>query len=222
MLPGMMPLMMGSVPPTPPTPKSASFMGLVDEGVSVTFGAAAASRRMVAVIHWREGGTHETLTGATIGGVGATVHIQTGHSGGVTGFGVAIISAVVPTGTSGAVNCTFSGTVSNVSCGVYRLTSLDSGTPTDTAFEQSAGTTTSLSQTITVAAEGIVIAGFTGSTNATSSVGWGGVTEQYDDHDGVHRSSGFASELSAQNRVISANVTPQANSGNGMVVASWS
>ena len=202
--------------------KTAAFMGLVDEGVSVTFGDERSDRRMAAVIHWNEGGSHFTLDSATIGGEAATIHVQRGHSGGSTGLGAAIISAVVPTGASGVVDCTFSGATSNVSCGVYRLTGLSSGTPTDTDSDQSTVTTTDLSVTITVAADGIVIAGFTGSTNATSDVAWTGVTEQYDGEDGIHRSSGFASGLGAQSLVVTADITPQANSGNDLVVASWS
>lgn len=203
--------------------KSAAYMGLVDEGVSVTFGAAQADRRIVAVIHWSEGGTHRSLSSATIGGVSATIHVQRGHSGGSTGLGCAIISAIVPTGTTGAVSCSYSGSgVADVSCGIYRLTGLVSGTPTDTDSAESQGTTSDISVTITVAAEGIVIAGFTGSTLATSTVTWTGVTEQYDGEDNIHRSGGFASGISAGNRVITADITPQADSGNDLVAASWS
>jgi hypothetical protein len=204
---------------------TAEFMGLVYEGVFVSFGAAESSRRIVAVIHWAEGGIHRTLSSATIGGVAATIHVQRGHTGGSTGLGVAVISAAVPSGTSGGVECTFSGTgtgVSNVSCGVYRLTGLTSGTPTDTDSAQSSGSTADLSVTITVVNGGIVIAGFTGSTNASSPVLWTGVTEQYDGEATIHRSSGFASSLSAQSLVVTANITPQGNSGNDLVVASWS
>lgn len=202
--------------------KSADFMGLVDEGVSVSFGAASASRRMVAVIHWLEGGTHFTLSSATIGGVAATLHAQGGHSGGVTGFGIAIISAAVPSGTSGVVDCTFSGAPSAVFCGVYRLVGLVSGTPTDIDQDEAVGTTSDKNVTITVADAGIVIAGFSGSTNANSSVSWTGVTEQYDDDPSIHRSSGFASGLAAQNLLVTADITPQVDSGNSMVVVSWS
>ena len=104
--------------------KAADYMGLVAEGASVTFGNARADRRIAAVIHWSEAGTHFTLNSATIGGEAATIHVQRGHTGGSTGLGVAIVSAVVPTGTSGAVECTFSGAAADVSCGVYRMTGL--------------------------------------------------------------------------------------------------
>jgi hypothetical protein len=83
-------------------------------------------------------------------------------------------------------------------------------------------TTADLSVTITVANGGVVIAGFTGSTNATSSVAWTGVTEQYDLHATIHKSSGFASGLGAPNLFVKADITPQSNSGNDLVVASWS
>lgn len=203
--------------------KSAAYMGLVADSASISFGDARADRRIVAVIHWSEGGTHRTLSSATIGGVAATVHVQRGHSGGSTGLGAAIISALVPTGTTGAVVCTFSGGgTADVSCGVYRLTGLTSGTPTDTDSAESQVTTTDITVTITMAAEGIVIAGYTGSTNATSVVTWTGVTEQYDGEDNIHRSGGFASGISAGSRVITADITPQANSGNDLVVATWS
>lgn len=201
---------------------TAAYMGLVDEGVSVTFGAASTDRRMVAVIHWGEfGAAHYQLTGATIGGVAATIHIQRGHSGGSTGLGVGIISALVPTGASGIVDCTFDGGVTAVACGVYRLSGLISGTPTDTDSDQSMVTTTDLTVTITVSANGIVIAGFTGSTLSVPGVVWTGVTEQYDGQATVVRSGGFASGLLAQNLVVTADITPKGNSGNDLVVASW-
>lgn len=217
MLPGIAGIMAGLS-----TGKTAAFMGLVAEGDSVSFGDAASDRFMVSVIHWREGDTHRALSSATIGGVSADIQVQRGHTGGLTGLGAAIISATVPSGGSGVVNCTFSGSgVSHVSCGVYRLNGLISTTPTDTGSDQSTGTTSDLSATVSVDDDGIVIAGFTGSTNATSSVAWTGVGEEYDDEDSVHRSSGFASGLSAQSLAVTADVTPQVDSGNDLVVASW-
>jgi hypothetical protein len=218
----MLPGILGSMPGLGAGAATASYMGVVDEGVSVTFGAAASDRRIVAVIHWQELNVHRTLTSATIGGQAATIHVQRGHSGGGTGLGIAIISAIVASGASGVINCTFSGSVNPVYCGVYRLTGLSSGTPTDTITDEHQVTTADCTGTITVAANGVVIAGYTGSTTASSPVSWTGVTEQYDDDLGIHYSSGFESGLSAQNRNIIADINPQSNSGNDMAVASWS
>src|SRR5690349_20118800 len=75
---------------------------------SIDAGAARSSRRIFLAIHWSDGGTHRTLSSSTINGVTAN-RFQEGHSGGATGFGCAIASALVPTGSGNVdVGLTFS------------------------------------------------------------------------------------------------------------------
>lgn len=80
---------------------------------SVPCGADANPRRMFMMVHWRGTATaNRTISSATIGGVAATVHAQHGqHNSGTNDqYGVAIISAIVNTGSSVTVVITMSGT----------------------------------------------------------------------------------------------------------------
>lgn len=93
-----------------------------------SIGTAMATRRVYALIAWWHGSNSRTLTGATIGGVTASILIQS--SGSILAK-VAIIYADVPTGTTAVVACTFSGAVAHFIVGVIALARVKSGTPVD-------------------------------------------------------------------------------------------
>lgn len=208
-----------------PSP-SASFIAVThgnNTGVfaGVSFGAALSTRRVVVAVHWGEGTIHRSLSSATIGGVAATIHVQRGHTGGVTGLGSAIISAAVPTGATGTVDLTFAGAITDCSIGVYRLTGMNSS-PTDTGSDQTTVTTGTLSVTVTVPTAGIVIAAYTGSTNTVGTgVTFGNATERYDAANTVRVGGAFTSGLLAGGRTITGSQGAIANSGNDMCVVTW-
>lgn len=199
---------------------------------SVDFGDARADRRIFVAVHWWEGFPHETVSSATIGGVAATIHIQDGHSGGSTGFGCAIISAVVPTGTSGTIVITTSdnSNIGTVGINTFVTYGLASSSPFDTAFAEASGTATDLTDTINVPGGGFVLAVFTSSTNATSkTVTWTGVNEIYDESTPVFNfasvrcSAGISTGLAAETgRTITADVSSNtADAGDAFVAISW-
>lgn len=91
---------------------------------SVDFGDPDDSRRIVIGVQGRRdsGGT---VISATIGGVSATIHLNTSLGQG----SVSTISAIVPTGTTGTVSVTWS--ILQAGCGinVYRITGESNSTP---------------------------------------------------------------------------------------------
>lgn len=211
---------------------AASFIGTADaenpgsghtfSGVSI--GAAQADRRVVVGVHWETSGATElTLDSASIGGIAATIHRQSSHSGGSTGLGSAIISAAVPSGTTGDIVVSFSGSlVIAVSIGVTRLIGLASGTPHATQSLRGAGVTT-VSGSISVPANGVLVMVGTGSTNTTSApITFTGGTERYDAAmtSFGRRGGTVDSGLSAETRTIGMSLTAT-NSGVELVAASW-
>lgn len=189
-------------------------------------GAPASDRRIFGIIHWSEGGVHRSLSSVTLGGVSAAIHQQKGHSGGTTGLGVAIVSAVIPSGTTASCSITFSGICSGVAFSSIRTTGMTRSTPFDSDFDENQVTTADLTSSTNVDSKGLIIAAMTGSTNAVNdAVTWTGANEQYDlaTAAGVHGSMAWQSGLAAETgRTILADITPRANSGNDLVVVSWS
>lgn len=194
---------------------------------SYSIGAAAADRRIFGIIHWVEGGTHVPLSSVTIGGQSATIHAQAGHTGGSSGLGVAIVSALVVSGTSVSVVVNNAATVwGGCSFSAIRTTGMLRSTPFDIDTDQNGGTTADLTSSTNVDTDGLIIAAMTGSTNAVNDpVTWTGAVEQYDlaAGEGVHASMAWQSGLAAQTgRTILADITPRMNSGNDLAVVSWS
>ena len=81
---------------------------------SKTFGAAAATRRIVCAVGYRNK-LGNALTSATIGGVTATIHADINDD-----RSIALISALVPSGTTGDVVLTFNNTMETCSIGLFR------------------------------------------------------------------------------------------------------
>lgn len=139
------------------------------------FGPAHAARRIIVPFAGRSVDNPRSLQSASIGGVSATVHIfrandnansQNGHAG--------IISALVPTGTTGTVNVVFNFPgLTELVIGVIRAVNLASGSAFDTA--PSSGGDGQFSMSLDVPTRGIVVAaacGVGGSIDPT----WTGAT----------------------------------------------
>lgn len=151
---------------------------------NIAVGEADETKRVFIIIHWVESSSHVTFTQNNSDLDGETLELteQAGHSGGSTGFGIAITSVALPT-SSGTVSLhvDFSGTVGG--CAVYPIvvTGLNTSTFFDETSAENSVTAGDLGSTIDVPVGGFVIMGYTGSTNTgTTSVSFNGVTEQYD------------------------------------------
>lgn len=190
---------------------------------SVSFGAAAATRRIFCYVHWSyNGGVHFPLSSATIGGVSATIHTQGGHSGGINGFGAAIISAAVPTGTSGTVATSFSSTVS-ASIAAFRVINLQNGSPTDTQSGGNSGATGNIVTNTSVAAGGVLFVVYHASNNGGSAYNsMVGSTERYTGAPPNNGVGGFNTGLGSQTRTVTILADTISNAGNQALTLSWS
>lgn len=198
------------------------------ETFSYDVGDAHPDTRLFIIVHWAEnGGTHRTLSTVTVDGNNAPIIEQNGHTGGVTGFGVAIASLMFAEGGTQDVVCNWSGDISNSGIAVIRAVGLVNSSATDTEEDFTSTTSGSLSVALDIPAHGLTIAAFTSSTNAAdNAVTWGGVTEEYDIVlDGlsqVRASMAWNYDMTLQvGRTISVSVASEADSGNGMVATSW-
>lgn len=126
---------------------------------ALPLGPAAADRQIRAVVTWRAA-TAVTLASATIAGLTATIEYQTNQN---TSSGVAIIVASVPSGTTGDVVLTFSGTMVRAGVALYR-------TAGGTVTVSGAGAAGATSATVTCPAGGFVLAGAFSSTPTLSGV----------------------------------------------------
>lgn len=138
---------------------------------SVSFGTADTNRRVFQIVHWY--GTAagaRTISSATIGGVSATVHTQTFNrdTGTSDTYGVAVISAAVPTGTSGTVSITFdaSGTGTIVVRSVSAIGLVGSIVDAQSNHPVGAGTSTSVN--VNVPSQGVIIFGSTAAEAITN------------------------------------------------------
>jgi hypothetical protein len=124
--------------------------------IAVTFTAAAARR----------------ISSATIGGISATI-VDFAAQGNGTFF----IYANVPTGTTATVAITFDAVCLRCLIGSYSIFDLKSTTPLTTAFATT-WSSGSISASVNVPADGIIIAGVNNSTN-TNAISWTNVTSRY-------------------------------------------
>lgn len=166
-------------------PATISYLGLLTptlvsgttySSTGAAIGAAAADRRVFCIVDWTKSGSPSSLSSATIGGVAATIHAQNKVAS-VFGLSVAIISALVPTGTTATVSLTFSAAASP-GLGVYRVTGLQSATALD-VISTGGSLGDPYSDTIDVAGQGILLFGGTIYSGATGFT-VGGATEDFD------------------------------------------
>jgi len=186
---------------------------------SQAIGAADATRRVIVALQAAGNGVNRTLSSATIGGAGATIHVQTGASQNSAAF----ISLPVAAGTTATITATYSGACASCGIGVYRLINETSGSPTDTDVDINLSGA-DLSVAIDVPSQGSLFA-VAGGQPVLRTVTWTGATEQYDAAvDAVFvsfHSGAFESSLGSQTgRTVTAtyNVAP---TGAGMAVMTW-
>lgn len=151
---------------------------------STDFGAEHPNRYIVCAISAGDlAAGNFGITSATIGGVTATVVIQREDT--IDGRNSYIIIAAVPTGATGTVAFTFTGTHIQAYVGVYRVVGLTSITAHATASD----TADPISTTINVPHNGLLIGCATMATAGTASTPTG-ITELYDLSTGGSRATG--------------------------------
>ncbi len=135
------------------------------EFFDLPFGVAAVDRLLIAALG---GGSASSVTSvsATIGGVAATVHAQAHNTGNTRNGHAAVVSALVPAGTSGSLAVTWNGGMLDMAYALYSATGLISTTPTDTATASGSSPTMNIDR----ANQGFIIAA--GSAQGASSNTW--------------------------------------------------
>lgn len=179
------------------------------------------NRRVVLAVEWSAGATPRSLSNGTIGGVSVTIHRQISITGGVGSIGVAIVSAIVPTGTTGiSVVMNFSGSVGpNGHLGVWRLKGYN--TIVATGADSSAPTITSLSATVATQNPGSIIGAYMGSTATnTVQITWTNATERFDIDD-IDRFGGADAAGTGSNITVSASQGSIGSAGNILIVVSF-
>jgi len=219
-----------------PFPKLGSFEWLGEvvgdttslyDMAGMNFGTPSSTRLIVGAIHWEFGSSNRALSTCTIGGVSATIIIQDSHTGGITGLGAAIVSAVVPTGDSGTVSSTYSGGITGTAVSLFRANNLVSNTPFDT-LEVRGDADTDINGLIDVPERGICLLVGSSSTNgSTANVTLTGADEIYDVN--LNTSFGFAgracsgltTRLPAETSRFCRYQFAASNSGAEMMVCTW-
>jgi hypothetical protein len=190
---------------------------------AVNIGTPAADRLVVLVVANSVSiQADRSITGGTVGGVTCAV-VANAHNPAINSNNCAILSALVPTGTTATVTVTNSGAVANNGFDVFTITGLASTTAYDTMTAQSLSSVATLSGNIDVAGGGVIIAG--GSLFINSTFTWSGITEVADGNidttDDTSFSSAMSQGMSAEvNRAIS-RTTAGANNRVTLAAASW-
>lgn len=125
-----------------------------------SFGAAANDRYIVVSVHGDVG--PQTPVSATIGGVAATLVYSTP--------GLGIFIAYLPTGTTGTVSVTFTGSVSRCGFSVWRVTGLWRGGVERVASGSGTGVTASVA--VSYPAKSVIIAAATFHNSAGTAATW--------------------------------------------------
>lgn len=187
---------------------------------ALSFGAAAGNRLVIAGISGQNSSAR-TISSVTIGGVAATQLVTTINGASVFNR-VALYAALVPTGTTGDVVVTFSGSCFRAACAVWRATNVFSLTPVSTGSDTNDPSTANLS----VVAKGIAV-GFASEyvNGAATSYSWTNLTESVDadsNDGGDHITySGACANISADNASLAITADPAAaGSGRAFVCAS--
>jgi hypothetical protein len=186
-----------------------------------SFGTETPDRVMAVSVELTGGLTTTTLTSVTIGGVAATKLVAASASGGFQEiWGTPKTQDAGPTGTSGNIVVTSASTANSLNCAieVYAIKGAASATPDHTAPD----TSSPLSVTIDVPANGVAIAGARG-VSTPGNASWTGLTEDVDAavDGGVSASTSASAEFTTAQTGLTVSVSFAAGTATGLAVASW-
>jgi hypothetical protein len=173
--------MVGKPPSSIVTIEIGSSASVASAGTSETFsvdvGTAATGRVIVISCFW-EDGNDLTLDTLTIGGTGATIHVQDSANDGGPGYlNSAIASAIVAAGTTLDVVCGWSGTATNAAVSAVSLYGTDGNTPYATATDENS-TGANLTLSVNVEPGGAIVSCFSVDDDSNPSTSWTGLTER--------------------------------------------
>lgn len=187
---------------------SGSFAG-------VPFGTASAGR-IIAIGTTSIHPSGNSVTGMTIGGVTASKAVGVNAGGSSSGDWADIWAAVVPSGTSGTVNTTNSGTLNAMGIHVYSMTGIASITPSNTLA------TTSTSGSLTIPAGGVSVGVSVNVQSGTATFTWSGLVLDTTFNTGAASQSSSASLGAHAAGTITVTATPSGSLAHALAAASWS
>ena len=142
-----------------------------------SIGVANASRRVIVGVSWSSAisATENALTSATIGGVAATIDAYSGHI--TDSRQCAIISAIVPTGTTADIVVNLAANSLRMGIGVWTVNGADPTGASNVSKNLVSGT---LSVTTTAGDHVVCVGVATNDGAAPINVNWTGATERYE------------------------------------------
>lgn len=200
-------------------PATSSGTGSVMDFAGVDFGTENPTRVVAIPVFWATDGSARTITAATIGGATAQVDQQQFVNAVASRLYTGIISAQVPTGTSGAVQITFSGSIpNNLEIHSYSIVNLAEYPTLVDADNAQASASTDTTLLLTTKAGGVVL-GSALARNAGTAYTLTGITEDFDTtiFSGDFRKAGGSAEVASAD--ISYPVRFQNANNNGAVIA---
>jgi len=177
---------------------------------STSFGPAAADRKIVIGVSSENGGSGErTISALTVGGVSATQLVRSYQAG--NDCVAELWIATVPTGTSGTVAITWSGSVRACGIGVWAVNGASS-TAFDTASNSQTSSISAVAVTTSCEAGGVIIGMVGGGqANPVSSYSWSNANEDFDatvDAGDRATHSGASNAYAAAQSSLAITVTP--------------
>jgi hypothetical protein len=229
MLTQQMLLAYGAAVVTPPSIEYiATTMDAVDRTTytfaGASIGAADATRRVFAICYWAQASSL-TLSSATIAGGAATIHLQA--TGSPSPFpGQAIISALVPTGTTATIAFTLSGGAISGQVAVFRALNEANTSPHDTMSDTTLSANT-LSGTIDIPSGGWLLSGaYHTRSGGPGVIGWTGNTvafEQQAENSSFRISAALDNGMTVEaGRTVSSNSPTGTTTAASLVSVSWS
>ncbi len=138
------------------------------------------TRRVIVGVTQTSALSISSITSASIGGVAADIDVQIQ---GATRTSAAIISALVPTGTTATIIINFSTNTSAVQIGVWAAYNLLSGTPTATATATTGASGETLSMNLNVTNGGVIASSVADNGDgALTTLTWTGTTTPAGDY----------------------------------------
>lgn len=181
-------------PPEPEFSKLATYFSDSNNNVYVRaalgLGDAVASRLIIVAIAGNSGSSSRTISSVTVGGNALNEDVFYSNSGNSRNGHVGIYSASLPSGSSGDVVVTWSGTMLNTMIGIYRAAYLASNSMFD--FDPASDGDGQSSMSLNIPEDGVAV-GCAAMVTGPSSATWSGLTEDDDRATGEGESLSVAS-----------------------------
>lgn len=190
-------------------------------GGTYNFGAASAGRVIVAAFGIT-GPAGNSISAVNIGGIAATQIVDNTFGGSSSGDHAAIWAAIVPSGTSGTVNATYTGGLTAFGVTVYAITGLSGVSPFGSPLSTSASGGAA-SGSLGVKSNGVAIGVGLGTRAGGMSYSWSGLSQNTNFSPAAQVQTSAASIGPIGATTLTVTVTPSTLLGsiNMLAAASW-